>query len=153
MEIVNKNVAFLTNCEVNQLLKKTREDLKAKIAKKKNIQIDQLNLNIDKHLSTVVYESLEYLKETPCAHQTPEVINNFLRKCEEKKKVFNLTKVEKIQLINLRPSNPVELQYIIEDSEERFTIEQMDELLEFVMTNLPVEETNLNESEPVDQDN
>ena len=51
----------------------------------------------------------------------------------------NLTKIEKLQLINQKPSSAVELQYIIEDSEERFTLEQMDDLLEFVITSLSIE--------------
>ncbi len=107
-------------------------------------QIDrQTDKHIDKHLPTIVYESLKYLEKTPCIHQTSAILNDFLRKCEDYKNKFKLTKIEKLQILNLRPSSAVELQYIIEDSEERFTIEQMDELLEFIQDNLPNDSSNI----------
>jgi hypothetical protein len=143
MEILNKNVAFLCNNEVYSLLKQIKQDQALKLIKKKNIKLADANniddINIDKHLPTIVYESLRYLEKTPCVYQSTLIVNEFLRKCEEKKDQFKLTKIEKLQILNLRPSSAVELQYIIEDSEERFTIEQMDELLEFVQYNLPTD--------------
>jgi hypothetical protein len=149
MEILNKNAAFLSNSEVYALLKQIKQDQAQKLIKKKNLknQVDaqQLDINIDKHLPTIVYESLRYLEKTPCIHQTSTVVNEFLIKCEERKNEFKLTKIEKLQILNLRPSSAVELQYIIEDSEERFTIEQMDELLEFIQSNLPNESYNISE--------
>jgi hypothetical protein len=146
MEILNKNAAFLCNSEVYALLKQIKQEQAHKLIKKKNLknQTDQqLDINIDKHLPTIVYESIRYLEKTPCIHQTSTTVNEFLRKCEERKNEFKLTKIEKLQILNLRPSSAVELQYIIEDSEERFTIEQMDELLEFIQANLPNESDNI----------
>jgi hypothetical protein len=147
MEILNKNASFLCNSEVYALLKQIKEDQAQKLIKKKNLKsqtdAQQLDINIDKHLPTIVYESLKYLEKTPCIHQTSAIVNVFIRKCEERKTEFKLTKIEKLQILNLRPSSAVELQYIIEDSEERFTIEQMDELLEFIQENLPNESDNI----------
>ncbi|RNA00325.1 DNA-directed RNA polymerase III subunit RPC9 [Brachionus plicatilis] len=139
MEIVNKNAALLSNSEVFTLLKETKEKSAQKLIKKKNLDPNNSNFstNVDKHLPTVVYESLKYLERTPCVKQTPQIVDNFLTKLDEKFKEFNLTKVEKLQLLNQRPASAVELQCLIEDSEERFTIEQMDDLLEFVLSNLP----------------
>jgi len=145
MEVVNKNVAFLSNCEVFDLLKQTKENIALRLLAKKsnnlnnsinNLSLDQQNINVDKHLPTVVYESLRFLEKTACESQTPEIVANFLQKLAERKE-FKLTKVEKLQLINHRPASAVELQVLIEDSEERFTLDQMDDLLEFVMNNLP----------------
>ena len=155
MEVINKNVAFLSNCEVYSLLKQTKEDQAKKILRKKiqaaqnatsnTQQLEQLqqqqqlvNINIDKHLPTIVYESLRYLEKTCCVNQTPEIVSEFLRKCKEKE--FQLTKTEKLQLINHRPTTLVELQVLIEDAEERFTVEQIDEILDFVQDNLPTAE-------------
>lgn len=153
MEIVNKNVAFLSNCEVYTLLKQTKEDLAKKLTKKKlekqnlntadQIQTANLNINVDKHLPTIVYESLRYLERTPCIHQSPEIVNEFLRKCKERENEFKLTKIEKLQIINHRPQTAVELQVLIEDAEERFTVEQIDNLLDFVLTNLPVDNSDI----------
>jgi hypothetical protein len=135
MEIVNKNVTFLTNCEVYQLLKPLA---KTNINNSTN-KLEQQSKTKDSNLPTIVYESLRYLEKTPCVDQSPQLIEDFLKKLDEKKNEFNLTKIEKLQLINQKPTNAVELQYIIEDSEERFTLEQMDDLLEFTITNLSSE--------------
>jgi hypothetical protein len=131
MEIINKNVTFLTNCEVYHLLKPL-----AKMNNNNSNNLEQQTTTKDKNLPTIVYESLRYLEKTPCAEQTSQQVTEFLNKLDERKTEFNLTKIEKLQLINQKPTTPVELQYIIEDSEERFTLEQMDDLLEFVIANL-----------------
>jgi len=154
MEILNKNVALLCNSEVHSLLKQIKETQSEKLSakkkqdKKKSDQQQKTdNENqIDQHLPTIVYESLRYLEKTPCETQTPLHVSDFLRKCHEKRDHFKLTKGEKLQILNLSPKSAVELQYIIEESEERFTIEQMDELLEFIEANLnPNDEENLPE--------
>ncbi len=127
MEILNKNSAFLSNYEVYNLLKETKEkqDLKYK---------NQRNQQTDKHLPTIVYESLKYLEKTSSIQQNKEIIENFVEKCHQ----FNLTKTEILQLLNQRPTSAVELQLIVEDSEERFTLGQMDDILEFINNNLPL---------------
>jgi DNA-directed RNA polymerase subunit F len=127
MEIINKNSALLSNFEVYKLLKETKEIQDLKYNKSINQQ------NIDKHLPTVVYESLKYLEKTACINYSKEIIEIFLKQSEK----FKLTKVEKLQLLNQRPTTAVELQLLIENSEERFTIEQMDEILDFINNLLP----------------
>jgi hypothetical protein len=126
MEISNKNSAFLSNYEVYKLLKETKEkeDLKYKANKTQQV---------DKHLPTIVYESLKYLEKSCCVQQSKPIIEEFYEKC----KLYSLTKIEILQLLNQRPSSAVELQLIIEDSEERFTIEQMDDLLDLINNSLP----------------
>lgn len=149
MEVLNKNQTLLSNCEVFGLLQQTKEALAYKVlTKKKNQKIDvnnstiqtltdQQRINVDKHLPTVVYESLRFLEKSPCAHQTPQIVNAFLTKLNTIQQEFQLTKIEKLGLVNHRPASAVELQVLIEDSEERFSLEQMDKLLEFVLDNLP----------------
>ena len=152
MEIVNKNAALLSNYEVYDLLKQTKEDQTLKLIKKKKLDPNAANLGekIDKHLPTIVYESLKYLEKSPCAEQSAPLVRDFLAKIDERRDEFRLTKIEKLQLLNLRPSNAVELQTIIDDSEERFTDEQLDSLLEFVRTHLSVNSSSSTADEPTD---
>jgi hypothetical protein len=175
MEIVNKNAGFLSNYEVYKLLNQIRNDIAIKIETKQSNKLNKKNntdlttaaagtltditdkpvlINqdlIDKHLPTIVYESLRYLEKTPCVVQNETVVNNFLANCQQKQDIFKLTKLEKLQLLNQRPTTNPELQVLIEDNEERLTLEQLDELLEFTIQNIPdnreVEETAEEEGE------
>jgi len=127
MEVLNEKAAMLSNYEVYQLLQETENQNKG----------DKTKKNQPKHLvnlSTICYEARKYLEKTPCKNQSPEIIEDFLKAMQP----FNLTRAEKLQLLNLRPTTPVEIQLIIEDSEERFkTDQEIEELLNVIATKLP----------------
>lgn len=84
-------------------------------------------------LNTVTYETLKYLEQTPCVEQTPDIIRQFYIAMKK----FDLKKNEILQILNLRPTTPVELQLIIEDSETRLTEAQSNELIDLIRTQLP----------------
>ncbi|XP_046396339.1 DNA-directed RNA polymerase III subunit RPC9 [Ischnura elegans] len=119
METVEENAAILCNYEVLTLLEELRKQ--PKLGNRKN------------QLATIAYETTKYLKGTPCCSQTPESIQNFLSALAP----FNLTKAEKLMLVNLRPMTPVEIQLIVEESEERMSDAQVEELLEVIAAHLP----------------
>ncbi|GLJ33104.1 hypothetical protein SUGI_0666250 [Cryptomeria japonica] len=75
----------------------------------------------------------DYLVQSPAGTLTREIVREFLLKAEK----FSLTKAERVQVLNLRPSTAVEVHMIIEDCEERMSSSTVDEFLEMVKSSLP----------------
>lgn len=123
MEVVNENAGLLSNLEVFMLLK----DIQAGRGNQQKPNKHQQNL------ATITYETVKYLERTPCGLQSSENVATFM----EAVKDFNLTKAEKLQLLNQRPSSAVEIQLLVEESEERLTEEQVYRLLTVIATHLP----------------
>jgi len=118
MEVVDENVATLSNAEVYQLL----EDEKL---------IEHRITNV----ATVAYEAIKYLEKTPCKQQDRDIIQNFMQALEP----YGFTKAEKLQLLNLRPTSIVEMQLIVEELDERLkTEEELEKLIELIEEKLPL---------------
>ncbi|XP_059549370.1 DNA-directed RNA polymerase III subunit RPC9 isoform X2 [Myotis daubentonii] len=100
MEVKDANSALLSNYEVFQLLTDLKEQRKE--SGKNKHSTGQQNLN------TITYETLKYISKTPCSHQSPEIVREFLTAMKSHK----LTKAEKLQLLNHRPMTAVEIQLI-----------------------------------------
>ncbi|KAI4482546.1 hypothetical protein M0804_008399 [Polistes exclamans] len=114
MEVLNASSALLSNYEVFDMLQSMKSNKKQKM--------------IQNQLATITYQTIRYLEETPCKKQTPEKIRKYL----EAMKSFNLTKSEKLTLLNICPKTALEIQLIIEDSEERLSTEEVESLLEII---------------------
>lgn len=114
METVNANAAILSNFEVFNLLQEVRSQ--------------QKRSNTGSQLATITYETIRYLQDTPCSHQSEETVHKFLKALQP----FKLTKAEKVMLLNNPPTTPLEIQLMVEESEERLTDEQVEQLLRIV---------------------
>lgn len=60
-------------------------------------------------LATITYQTIRYLEDTPCKKQSPEKIKKFLQSMEP----FNLTKCEKLTLLNVCPKTALEIQLVL----------------------------------------
>jgi len=65
---------------------------------------------------------------------TPERVDSFQKRLEENN--LELSDREKLHLINLCPTTLVEIQVLIDDSEERFSEDQFNLLLDIVQSEL-----------------
>lgn len=120
MEVKNDKSAMLSNYEVLNLL--------SDMHKGQNKQI-----KMQTNLATISYEITQFLENMACVKQSPEVIAGFMQSLEP----FKFTKAERLQLLNLRPKSAVEIQLIIEESEERLSEDQIYEVLGIVREQLP----------------
>ena len=121
METINANAAMLSNYEVLALLQELKSD------QKKN------RSTRNSPLATIIYEATRYLQETPCKLQTADHIRDFLIAM----KPFKLTKGEKLMLLNNPPSSALEVQVMVDESEERFTEDEVEKLLRTIQEVLP----------------
>lgn len=123
MEVLNPGVTMLANWEVYSLLCDIRDG--------KNRE--QKPLSSQPNLANIVYSTSCYLRNTPCTVQSDAVIEKFNKALEE----FDLTKAERLQILNLRATTDVEMQLIVEESEERFDDEEVKKLCNIVSKVLP----------------
>ncbi|XP_012176577.1 DNA-directed RNA polymerase III subunit RPC9 [Bombus affinis] len=114
MEVLKDCSAYLSNYEVLNILQNIKSNKKQKM--KQN------------QLASITYQTIRYLEETPCKRQTPEKIRGLLQALEP----YKLTKCEKLTLLNMCPKTPLEIQLIIEDSEDRLTDDEVNSLLQVV---------------------
>lgn len=123
MDVINDNVALLSNYEVFSVLREMY------LHRRPDAGLQQL--------ATVSYETLRYLEMTPCRKQSPDSLAAFARAVAS----FSLTKAERLQLLNHRPTSAVILSLLVEEIDERLTTdEQIEELIDAVKSTIPGED-------------
>ncbi|KAI8094844.1 HRDC-like protein [Gilbertella persicaria] len=141
MKIKSVRAALISNYEVLKLLEESQEA-------QKQSQIADPLLQYPEQLRTVQFELTEYLKQTPVGTQTSEQVQQFLQAMS----TFDLTKAEKLQILNLRPKSTVEIYLMIEECEERFTEEDLEQMLLQIITTLPREDDYAEEEEEEEEE-
>ncbi|GAA5901382.1 hypothetical protein JCM6882_007762 [Rhodosporidiobolus microsporus] len=147
METLNERAGFLCNHEVLALLRQQRDaraqQIKHLTDSKKGKERDgseftardEIERIQPQDLHTVTFEALSYLEEPvhPMRRQTTESVGKLLDELEE----LDLTKAERLQLVNLAPTSIVELHVCIEDIGERFPTDASQEhLLSLIKSHL-----------------
>ncbi|CAK7354736.1 unnamed protein product [Dovyalis caffra] len=119
MKIKNPNAGALTNFEVLDFLRSrgASKDVSRVLAP----------------VATSEYKVYDYLVDTPACNQTREKIIEFVERCKK----YDLAKAEVLNIINIRPSQTVEIYTIIEELEARFEMPVIEELVELVEEVLP----------------
>lgn len=89
------------------------------------------------------HATMEYLDSTPCSVQDSASVTECLRRLAK----HDLTKGEKLQIINHRPSAEVVFNCLVEEAEDRFTDEHVEDILAIVDQCLPEHHSQLCEGE------
>ncbi|BGP32892.1 hypothetical protein JCM10296v2_004677 [Rhodotorula toruloides] len=149
METLNERAGFLCNHEVLQILRGQRDERASRIkelqrARKNGPRKEEFGTRDEieriqpQDLHTVTFEALRYLEESvhPMRRQTTASVSKLLDELEE----LDLTKAERLQLVNLAPTTAVELHVCIEDITERFDEAGQERLLHLVKEHLGAED-------------
>ncbi|KAJ1910111.1 hypothetical protein H4219_006281 [Mycoemilia scoparia] len=129
MHVLEARNAIISNYEVYQLIQEEQQ-------RQSTQQKANPSLKFTENLMTVQYETIKYLKTTPSETQSPEQIAGFM----EKFKQYNLTKYEKLQILNHRPKSLVELYILIEECFGRYSDDDLNQMLEDIYQTLPRED-------------
>ncbi|XP_026747678.1 DNA-directed RNA polymerase III subunit RPC9-like [Trichoplusia ni] len=124
METINVNAASLCNYEVMLILQKLKDTTQKKHKR-------------EGYLATVTYETLHYLQDTECKNQTPESIGKFMNAMKK----FKLTKTEKLMMVNTPPRTELEIQLIVQESEERLSEDDVREIIDIINNLFPPSKT------------
>jgi DNA-directed RNA polymerase subunit F len=136
MKVLLINEGTLTDFEVYKLVQERRES-----RLHKNAMVTYAERNWMDH------KVLKFLGQnhSHCSTLDENKIYEFLTKAQ--KSGFELTDTEKLQFINHCPTEVVDVHVIIEDCHNRFTEDQVDELLQIVESTLALDVKKRNEEE------
>ncbi|KAI8986128.1 HRDC-like protein [Trametes punicea] len=151
-QVLNQRSALLSNYEVLTLLKELESEhiARTKTALRIKKEEEAAGLpprhqatpdDVCENLRTVEVEAIQYLSADyqPTASQSEEGITQLTRSLGQ----WDLTKAEKLQIVNLAPTEPVELYVIVEELEDRFG-DKMEDILNTVKSSLSEPPPNVN---------
>ncbi|VDB90281.1 unnamed protein product [Peniophora sp. CBMAI 1063] len=144
MEVINARASLLSNYEVLTLLRELETEYHAKTKTALRIKKEDEASgapprahnpadDVSENLRTMEVEAIQYLgaEYQPTRRQTPAGVSKLIKALEP----YGLTKAEKLQIVNLAPTQAVELYTIVEDPDARIG-ETMEEILDLVRNSL-----------------
>jgi hypothetical protein len=123
-------VGFLCNKEVLDFVREVKKNTDK--VKRSGMLTAKENKG-KQRLATVAYEVVRYLENSPSANQTTEEITKFMLAV----KSSELSKIEKLQFVNLVPQAPVDVHLLVKDCETRLSEERIPELIGLVTESFP----------------
>ncbi|TCD65826.1 hypothetical protein EIP91_002176 [Steccherinum ochraceum] len=161
MEVVNQRAALLCNYEVLTLLRTLESDHLAKTRTALRIKKEEEAAGVAssrqhmppeevlENLRTVEVEAIQYLAAD--YQPTPRQSDAGITQLTKALGAYELTKAEKLQIVNLAPTEAVELYVIVEELEDRLG-DKMDDILSSVRASLaelaaPVDATNAHDDQ------
>ncbi|KAJ3995176.1 RNA polymerase Rpb4-domain-containing protein [Lentinula boryana] len=158
MEVINSRSALLSNFEVLELLRDLENDhlarTKTAIRVKKEEEASGIpsqakhpaTIEVTENVRTIQVEAIQYL--TAEYQLTSSQTSNGITQLVKDLANYKLTKAEKLQIVNLAPTQPVELYVIVEELEDRLG-EAMETVLSTVSASLSAAPSHpLNASSP-----
>ncbi|GAA5968458.1 hypothetical protein JCM8115_006395 [Rhodotorula mucilaginosa] len=156
METLNDRAGFLCNYEVLEVLRQQQKQRGKQLKEltggtggqgdgRRNgryqdiAQREEAERIQPQDLHTVSWEAVQYLEAAvhPMRRQTSAAVAQLLDGLDD----YDLTKSERLQIVNLAPTTLVELHVCIEDLAERFSDDRQEALLELVRSHLSSETT------------
>jgi len=120
MKIINESDGWLTDFELYACIKSSSFIKKPYFRKDDNIQ-------------KIEEQVFQYLQDTTRVNEmSPETINVCMTKLQQ----YNLSMAEKLQILNLFPTTEVEIHLIIEECSDRFSREEVLDMLDIIKTSL-----------------
>ncbi|KAI9202189.1 HRDC-like protein [Polychytrium aggregatum] len=126
MEVLDLRSTMITNAEVIAFIKEVDQQ------RKEDPRLKYQSSSEFQDLNTVEFEVLKYAQKHPMCD--PSQIPAFVAALAEKS--YQLTKAEKLQLINQRPVTQVHLYQIIEECEKRLSDEDQANVMHLVRSML-----------------
>lgn len=100
------------------------------------------------NLESITRDVTSYLSKSPTAIQKIENITKAMQDLSK----YELEKIEKLQIINSAPYSLVNLYSIVEECDQRFTEEEIEDILNIIQTHFPQQEDEDNEEGEEEED-
>jgi DNA-directed RNA polymerase subunit F len=130
----SRNPVLLPNLTLMEMLENDVRDNKIQLAKRKK-QRRNGSQNNDKskfeHRDWIQEHVLEYLKSTPCVNIAS---TSKLEELKSKVKGYGVTEAESIQILNLMPTEPVEIHLMVEDLHSRMSETKQEDFLNLIQS-------------------